>query len=323
MTEHLTLEQTAQRLKEHDFILVLCHKNPDGDTVGCGAALCKMLRMLGKEAAVFCSDPLPTMYSYMNIPMYEEQWKPEYIVAVDVAGIQLFGDAAQQYVDRVDLCIDHHATNSGYADATYVDGDSAAAAEIMVELVEPLGLELTPELADCLYTGIVTDTGCFRFSSTTARTHRMTARLMEAGARAAELNALLFENRSKGRMVAEKIALQNMEYHFDDRCALTYLTREEIRDSGVAPAELEDLTSLPRTIEGVDVGVTLRQQPGGSYKISVRTTSAADARAIAMRLGGGGHVKAAGCELMGNLDNTKAAILAEVERELQRQAEKE
>ena len=113
MTEALSLEQAAQRLKEQDRILILCHKNPDGDTIGTGAALCKALLALEKEAAVFCSDPIPAMYEYMQIQRYTGQWTPEYIVAVDVAGIQLFGDAAQQYQDRVDLCIDHHATNSG------------------------------------------------------------------------------------------------------------------------------------------------------------------------------------------------------------------
>ncbi len=323
MTEELSLEQAAERLKERDHILILCHKNPDGDTIGTGAALCKALLALEKEAAVFCSDPIPSMYGYMQIPLYTGQWTPEYIVAVDVAGIQLFGDAAQQYQDRVDLCIDHHATNSGYADATYLDAQAAAASEIMVRLVDLLGVELTPQMADCLYTGIATATGCFRFSNTGAETHRTAARLMEAGARASELNTLLFENRSRERIVAEKIALQNLEYHFEGRCALTFLTREEITLSQVAPEELEDLTSLPRTIEGVDVGITLRQQPGGSYKVSIRTTNAADARVIAQHLGGGGHARAAGCELMGNLDNTKAAVLAEVEREFRRQAQQQ
>ena len=139
------------------------------------------------------------------------------------------------------------------------------------------------------------------------------------------LNKLLFETKSPQRMAAERMALNNLEYHFDGRCALIYLTRDEIAESGVEPADLEDLTSLPLTIAGVKVGLTLRQQPGGSVRISVRTVKGMDACAIAKRLGGGGHVRAAGCELMGNLDNAKAAILAEVEKELIRceQSQKE
>jgi len=117
-------------------------------------------------------------------------------------------------------------------------------------------------------------------------------------------------------MAAERIARDHLEYHLDGRCALIYLTRDEIQASGVDPADLEDLTSLPISIEGVQVGVTLRQQPSGSYRISVRTAKGVDACAIARRLGGGGHTRAAGCELLGTLENTKRAILAEVETEL-------
>ena len=144
----------------------------------------------------------------------------------------------------------------------------------------------------------------------------MAAKLIEAGAQVEELNTLLFDTKPRARMEAERIARNHLEYHLDGRCALIYLTRDEIEQSQVDPADLEELTSLPISIEGVKVGLTLRQQPGGSYRISVRTAKGVDACAIARRLGGGGHTRAAGCELLGNLDNTKSAILAEVEAEL-------
>ena len=325
MTEYLDLSQTAQRLEEMDDLLILCHKNPDGDTLGSGAALYWALKAKEKQVAVLCHDPIPPMYDYLGIEIFEGQFKPAHVVAVDVAGIQLFGDSLQQYLDDIELCIDHHASNSGYAFSTLLDADAAAAAEIMYDLINQMGVNITPQIADCLYTGLSTDTGCFRFANTTARTHITAAWLMEAGARVEDLNGLLFESKKPARMEAERLALNNLEYYFEGRCALIYRTREEIVASGVAPSDLEDLTSLPRTIEGVDVGLTLRQQPGGSYKISVRTTKHLDASAIAKRLGGGGHVRAAGCELMGNLDNAKAAILAEVEKELIRceQSQKE
>ena len=163
-----------------------------------------------------------------------------------------------------------------------------------------------------------TDTGCFKFSSTTANTHKVAAKLIEAGCHVEELNTLLFDTKPRARMEAERIARNHLEYYLDGRCALIYLTRDEIRQSGVDPADLEELTGLPISIEGVKVGLTLRQQPGGSYRISVRTAKGVDACAIARRLGGGGHTRAAGCELLGNLDNAKSAILAEVEAELDR-----
>lgn len=318
MSEILELLELISRLLHAEDVLLLCHKNPDGDTIGSAATLYHALKNLGKTAAVLCADPIPARYKYMQLETYTGQFEPGYIVAVDVAGIQLFGDALQPYVEKVDLCIDHHPSNSGYADAMYLDGNAAATAEIIYELLCAMQAPITPVMADCLYTGLATDTGCFLYSNTTARTHTVAAALIGAGARVEDLNAVLFESKTKERMAIERTALENLEYHFENKCALMYLTREQIAASGVSMADLEDLTGLPRKIEGVRVGVTLRQLPGASYKISVRTVKGVDACAIAKRLGGGGHERAAGCELEGNLDNAKAAILAEVEKELKK-----
>lgn len=316
MTEFLKMEQAVSSLLRAESILLLCHKNPDGDTVGSAAALCHALRALGKQVAVLCADGIPGNYDYMEVPVFCGQFEPTFVVAIDVASIQLFGDSISRYTQQVDLCIDHHGSNSGYAYGTLLDDTAAATAEIMFELIPMLGTEITALIADCLYTGLATDTGCFRFSNTTVRSHLVAAKLIEMGARLEDLNAALFENKSKGRMAAERVALDSLEYYHNGRCALVALTREQIAESGVAPSDLEGLTSLPRMIEGVDVGITIRQQPGGSYKISVRTSKGVDACAIARRLGGGGHNRAAGCELEGTLENTKAAIIAEVEKEL-------
>ena len=323
MTQSVDHETVVSRLLGADDILILCHKNPDGDTLGSGAALCLALRRLGKTAAVLCSDPIPAMYAFLPITVFDGSFAPRFVVAVDVAGIQLFGDKNNmpRYAEHVDLCIDHHASNSGYAYESLVDGSAAAAAELLTSLIPELGVELTPDIAACLYTGLATDTGCFRFTNTTAATHRAAARLIEAGANVATLNERLFECRSHARMEAERMALESLEYYYGDRCAMICLTWDQIQAAGVAGAELEDLTSLPRSIEGVEVGLTLRQQKDGSYKISVRTGNQTNACSIARRLGGGGHPRAAGCEISGNLDNAKHAILDEVKKELDRAAQ--
>ena len=318
MTEQLNVQQMAQRLMTADNILILCHKNPDGDTIGCGSALYCALKALDKNVAVLCSDAIPNRYAFTNAHMFKGEFEPQTVVAVDVASVQLFGEnnGMTQFSRHVDLCIDHHAGNSGYADFTLLNGSAAAAAELLYEVINAMGVAITPHIADCLYTGLATDTGCFRFSSTTANTHIVAAKLIEAGCHVEELNTLLFDTKPRERMEAERIARNHLEYYLDGRCALIYLTRDEIEQSGVDPADLEELTSLPVSIEGVKVGLTLRQQPGGSYRISVRTAKGVDACAIARRLGGGGHSRAAGCELLGNLENAKNAILAEVEAEL-------
>lgn len=320
MTDFVDIATAAQRLRSAQNILILCHKNPDGDTVGCAGALCLALQGLGKKAAVLCNNHIPKLYSYMELPWFDGSFAPAYVVAVDVAGTQLFGDGNEmpRYSQRVDLCIDHHASNSGYAFETLLDSSAAAACEVMAAVIEEMGVRLTPAIAGCLYTGIATDTGGFRFTTTTAATHRTAAHLMDCGADAASLNQRLFETRSRARMQIELAALQSLEYALGGRCAIISLTWDQIEASGVAGAELEDLTSLPRTIEGVKVGLTLRQQRDGSFKVSVRTDGDVDACAIARRLGGGGHARAAGCEVAGNLINTRQALLVEVEKELKK-----
>lgn len=323
MTEPLNVEQAAAMLRNADNILILCHKNPDGDTIGCGSALYYALTSLGKTAAVLCSDPIPRRLSYTRPRLFRGEFEPGLVVAVDVAGTQLFGDSGlmPSYSRRVDLCIDHHAGNNGYAQYTLLNPEAAAAAELLWEVIEAMGVQLDSQMADCLYTGLATDTGCFRFANTKAKTHRVAARLMEAGARVEELNTLLFATKTRGQMEAERIARSHLEYALDGRCALIWLDRDEIEASQADPSDLEELTALPIGIEGVKIGLTFRQQPGGSWRVSIRTANGVDAVAVARRLGGGGHLRASGCELLGTLDNAKSAVLAEAKAVLDQSGE--
>ena len=316
MSEILDIAQVISRLLKADNVLLLCHKNPDGDTIGSAGALFHALTALGKTVAVLCADPVPERYAYMQIVPFTGQFAPEYVVAVDVAGIQLFGDSVKEYAERVDLCIDHHPSNGGYADAMLLDGGAAATAEVMYDVLCAMGTDITPLVADCLYTGVATDTGCFKFANTTARTHLTAAKLIEAGAHLVKLNSALFESKSRRRIAVEQLALQSLEYHAGGRCAIISLSKEQIAHTGADGTDLEGITAMPRMIEGVDVGITMRQQPSGSYKVSVRTVVGVDAAAIAARLGGGGHKQAAGCEIIGSLENAKNALLTEVEKEL-------
>ena len=226
------------------------------------------------------------------------------------------GDAAVSDEDDIDWdgTVLSEAFTMKQPKHTYVLDNEQTGQQVIVDM----GVTITPQIANCLYTGIATDTGCFKFASTTPRTHMAAARVMEAGADVEKLNARLFESRSHARITAERMAMESLEYYFNDLCAVICLTWDQIESSGVAGAELEDLTSLPRSIEGVEVGLTYRQQRDGSFRISVRTSGNIDACNIARRLGGGGHTRAAGCEISGNLDNAKHAVLEEVRKELQR-----
>jgi Exopolyphosphatase-related proteins len=197
--------------------------------------------------------------------------------------------------------------------------EESSCAEVMLQLLHEMDVEITPLIADCLYTGIATDTGCFKFTNTNAKTHMAAAQLIELGANTIHLNQLLFESKSKSRIELEKLVLSTLEYHFEGRCALVCITQEMLKLSGVDIDDVDGITAIPRSIEGVDIGITMRQQSKGVSKVSMRTTSEYNAAEICARLGGGGHKQAAGCEIVGNMENAKAAILAEVARVINKQ----
>lgn len=306
------LEQVVTLLRGAERILILTHKSPDGDTMGSAFALCRVLRKLGKSANVLCSDTFPAKYSYLYEQLTMEPLEPELIVASDIATTDLFGKMLEPYADRVGLCIDHHPSNTGYAGFSFVDPKAAATCEIMTELIDLLEVELDKSIAECLYTGIATDTGCFCYSSTTPKTLRTAAYLIEKGADSKRLNKLLFETKSRGRLRLEAMALASLEYHFGGRAALIVLSKDMMAEAGIDESEAEGIPSIPARIEGVIAGITLKEKETGVYKISLRTGMQLNASNICAQLGGGGHAAAAGCTIQGSLDDAKLTILKAV-----------
>lgn len=313
----IDIQQCCMLLGTKEDILILCHRAPDGDTVGSAFGLYHALRSLGKRAAVLCSDPLPDKFSYIHHGVEFEAFTPQYIVAVDVATPELLGPALAQYAHCVDLCIDHHISNTLYAQHTLLDARAAAACELVYGIITALGVPVSQPMANALYTGLATDTGCFCYRNTTANTLRTAARLMEAGAESGDINSRLFEKKSRKRMELERESMRTLEYHFHSRCALIVITQEVLRRLEAKMEEVEGIASIPRTIEGVEAAVTLRENRDGTYKVSLRTEVGVDASAICSTLGGGGHVAAAGCTVAGPLEAAKAAVLEAVQRELE------
>lgn len=317
MTTKIDIQSAAGQLKEKDNILILCHKNPDGDTLGSAAALAHALLAMGKKAFVACHNRIPAKYDYLNIPLYEEGMEVGFVTAVDVAGVNLLGDSLMDWAHKIDLCIDHHGSNGEYAKCLCLKSDCPAAAELMYEIICEMGCEITPHIADCLYTGILTDTGCFKYSSTTPLTHEIGARLMELGAQHTMLVEKFFMSKTKKAVQLEKYMLNNLEYYFDDRCALLILTRDAMQEIQPDPTDLDGLSSMPRDFEGVEISILIRPlREDGNYKLSIRTGESVDACALASALGGGGHIRAAGCEVIGSIETVKKAILKEVENAL-------
>jgi len=313
----IDVSQAARRLAAHDNILILAHAHPDGDTLGSAFALCRMLRALGKKANAACGDTIPPAYNFMLQGLEEEHFEAEYVVAVDTADIKLLGhDMRETYAGKVDLCIDHHGSNTLFAAETLLMEKSASTAEIIALLFVETGVAIDSAAADCLYTGLSTDTGCFRYANTTAASHRLAADLIEAGARTEQLNKVFFETKTKTYAALEKLAIEGMKLFFDGRFAAITITREMMRKSGSNEGEYDRISTLPLQIEGVVIGATLREMSDGSFKVSVRTAPSIDAAKFCSRMGGGGHPGAAGCHLEGPadraLDELKGYVAAEL-----------
>ncbi len=302
----IDVNQCAQLLKDNDNILILTHAHPDGDTLGCGFALCRALMKLGKICAVINSDVIPKKYDYLFDDIAPIRFKPGYVVAVDVATPNLLGDLNGQY--HIDLCIDHHSTNTEYADNLLLE-DTPAACEIMYDVIKALGVEIDSKMAGCLYTGLTTDTGCFRYASTTAKTYRAAADLIELGADNGTINRVMFETKTKTYARLERMALESMEFFENERVAVITVTQDMYKKTGSNEQETEALAPLTRQVEGVEIGITIREKTDGTCKASLRTFESVNAAELARFFGGGGHNQAAACRFDCGVDAAKAQLV--------------
>ena len=311
----LTAAKTAEFLEGRDNFVILTHASPDGDTIGSGYALMRMLHQKGKKAAVLLSDYMPKKYDYMNCDSTLD-FEPQTVVAVDVADTVLLDGVCKKY-EKIDLCIDHHPSNVRYAERLFLEADASACCECIYHLAAEMSVDITKDIANDLYTGIVTDSGCFKFGSTSAETHRIAACLIEKGAEYAEINRRMFETNSKARLAIEQAALSTISYHFDGKCAVMCITNDMIKASGCVNEDLDGIASIPRTVEGVSVGVTVIEKKKGIFKASFRTHKPSNAARMAGALGGGGHFCAASCRMRGDIEDVKNRVLEVVKSELE------
>ncbi len=310
----MTVKDIAARLRGMDNILILTHVRPDGDTVGSAAGLCAALRQLGKTAHLLYNPEITSTYRPYAEPYWAaEGWVPEQVVSVDVAVPDLLPENAAPYRQHIALAIDHHPSHSYFAAESYVEASSAACGEIIYLLCRELG-EITPEVALPLYVAISTDTGCFVYANTTARTHRIAAELMACGIDVSTVNKALFRTKSKVRLRMEAHMAAHMELYDADRVVVMTIPLALRREMGATEADIEELSALAALVEGTDCAITLRELREGLIKVSLRTGPRVNATEVCASLGGGGHRAAAGATVEGTTESVKAAVLAAVEK---------
>jgi phosphoesterase RecJ-like protein len=308
----IEIEEAAKLILEHDNIYILTHRSPDGDTIGCGFGLYYALTSIGKNACVLCSDELPRRYNYLYEDYADKRFSPAYFIAVDIADTKLLGTELKKYADYIDLCIDHHHSNTHYAKKMLIEGDASAACEVLYKVLEAAEIPITKIIAECLYTGIVTDSGCFRYPATTAETHRIAAKLIDTGIPYAYINRQVFETKSKQRIAIESYAITHMEYYLDEKCAFVSVSNDLFVETGVADDDLEGLAPLTTELETVEVGILVKERDRGKFRVSMRSVKTTDVSAICAKFGGGGHYFAAGCMIEGTLADVRMRLLKEV-----------
>lgn len=300
-----------------DRVLVACHRSPDGDACGSAHALSYALRKMGKEAMVFCPDPFGEEFSYLTDEEKElAPFEPEHFITVDIASPEMLCDAP--FVQKIDLVLDHHRINSVSGKEKIVVAEFASCAELVAELLMHLGVLVDAYLAKALYTGIATDTGCFRYSNVNEHTFAVVSRLYSVAEKGVfyRINKRLFETKSHLQVSLESFAAAEVRFAGKGALAYLLLSRETQKALKAEYRDLDCMINVIRQIQGVEVSVVAKEREEGEYKVSVRSEEGFDACEFCAVFGGGGHRAAAGCTLRGKGEDVMKTLVDEAERRL-------
>ena len=305
----LTKNEAALWLLERDRFAIVTHRRPDGDTLGSAAVLCRGLRQLGKIAYIVENAEITPKFSYLHENL-TKKWPDEgdTLVSVDVASPNMLSDDFRQFVGRIGLRIDHHETATSFTDCELVEPHAGACAETVWDVLQIMNVVLDKPMAQALYTAISTDTGCFRFPNTTAHTYRTAAACADTGADLNTITRDIFETNSFRRLKIQSWIIENAEFLAEGKLALVAIPLEVEQEIGVTEDDMDNISGYLRTIEGVMMAATLRQQADGSVKASVRALPGWDAAQVCAKFGGGGHKGAAGATVNMTMEEAKEAF---------------
>ena len=310
----MNYRECAAFLRERDGFRLLTHKNPDGDTIASAGALCLALRRLGKTAWMYPNGGVTAkMRPYVAELTEPDGFRPSCTVAVDVAAPELF---AQGFSGPVQLCIDHHPTNTRYAGKDLIRDDRSSCGEIVLEVIKALCGDVTPREATLLDIAVTTDTGCFQYANTDGHTLSAAAELLRLGADHRSVIRDFFRKVSPARLRLEGLIYSSMGFYRDGKVVIALITQEMLRRSGATSDDFDDLAGLSGRAEGCDVNVTVRELENGESKISVRSVPGVSSVAIAAAFGGGGHEMAAGCTIPAGPEKAREMLLAVIEEVL-------
>lgn len=314
----------AAAIRNADTIAILCHVNPDGDALGSllGLGLALEAAFPNKRVAMLAQDGVPYIYRFLpgsdRISKSAPDFPLDLAIVVDSGDVKRVGDSLLPVVSAAKtlLDIDHHVGEGEFGAVRLVDSRAAATAELIYDLINELGLTITPGIAACLFTGVITDTGSFRFMNVTPRTLRVAAALIEAGASPSLIAENVFDNRPYAATKLLGLALSTLSSNSDGRICWAVIPRSSFETAEATDQDTEGFINMIRSVRGVEVAMLFREVEVGKVRISLRSTEKVDVSVIANRFGGGGHRMASGCSYTGSLNDAVAALRAASEAAL-------
>lgn len=311
----------ADLLKEAESICILPHISVDGDGLGSSLALGLALQKLSKPVCVILEERVPDIYNFLpGSSLLGNTGKNEnydVVIALDTGDMGRLGKRAEIFNNaKVNINVDHHQTNSEFGFYNYVNSSAAAAGEIVYELIKMMEIDISPEIAKCLYVAIATDTGGFRYSNTSGETHRIAGELLEYGIDVAEISKRIFDTTSLEKVMLMEKAINTLEIYENGKVAFITITDEMIRSVGAVEEDCDGFVNIARNISGVEVAAMLRRKGSGEIKVNLRSNSYVDVSALAELHNGGGHKRAAGCILNEDVETVKKILLEDIKEAL-------
>lgn len=314
----MNITQLYEEVDRANQPYIIGHANPDGDCIGATLALAQLFEKMGRHVTVLLID-VPDTYNYLPLDGYVTGEVPsnvDLIITLDSGDKDRFGhfnglvDNAYKIIN-----IDHHASNPLYGDVNYVVEDVSSTSELLYTMIDDMSL-MDQSIAQCLFTGIVYDTGVFKHSNTTKKTHMIAGELMSYGIDFTEIINRVFFYKSIKSLKIQQIAIERIEALYQDQVVMTYITLEDMKQLKAYKKHTEGIVQLINEIDGVRCSVFIYEIKEGIFKVSFRAKDTIDVCEIARVFGGGGHIKASGCTIEGDIGAVKAAIVAEIEKQL-------
>lgn len=317
------LEEAIAFIKGYSSFLIVSHVNPDGDAVSSSSAVAWCLEQLGKQAIIINESELPKrldyVYRYHSILRYEPDMSLAFdaVIAVDCADDKRMGKVVELFGPQTAILnIDHHATNNNFGQVNVINAEAAATVQILFDLINHMNIPIDLDCGTALYSGLITDTGGFRYSNTSPEVMKMASDLLAIGVSGHKLADTLLEKMTIGKLKILKLALSRITFSEDEKIGWVHINKDDLNICNAEPEDLEGIVNYVLNVDGVEVAILFKETKTGAYKASLRSAGNVDVADICQSFGGGGHVRAAGCTLGESLHTCIEQLVSEIRKAL-------